>query len=519
MIINQFLTNESLKFLYFIIIKMEMEIDKERRQERVKLGSRFNQGIAELESLISKVDVKDVKDVKDDTIQVEPGYADQDCIDILQEYQSAPDTFDINHPKLRACLRPTPCVNKERPVRSHGRVYCTGRSDEDVIQPGQVSQTIELLSKRVDLQKVESRKDDQENSDDRLKFLRIKFELEANSAKKLEEQVEEEDSAIREMLATSPSVPVSKYIAERQRLEHKESEAVMTSKIIDLAKGNEMLTGMMAQLIQSQTKLTQEMSVMKVHLEKTHEAALRTLGEESFSTQIKNIFKGGVKSAIIKIVTSPLTAFNIVFFRPFKKAFNKWIRDPIELIWGTILLIAVILTLIVLAVKFNQSYPELMTIAMSGLNTLMEKFKDLNATFLGWLGPEVVEILKNGYTYAQDAAFNFFYWMTASLKGLFQSAVSYIIDSVKASMPSMSSFVPSMPSLKFWFRKNRKSVRKQKSPVKRKSVRKQKSPVKKKSVRRQKSPVKRKSVRKQKSPVKRKSVRKQKSPVKKKIAK
>ena len=484
------------------------ELKREDKENKEKLFSVFREGIHELE-LISKQSKENVKEEIEEKLEEkeEVGYTDQDCISLLQDFQSAPENFDENDPKLYACLRPAPCAKGEREVKSHGRVYCTKRSHKQAVN--NLDNTLVAFRKRVDLKRIE-KYTEKDFDNNKLKMLRIKFELESSEVSDIKNEIDKEDKVLKELLDSAPPPPLIKYIHERQQLDRKEGEMKMTENLIELSKDNELLKGMMAQLIQHQTAMTQDISEMKVQLNKTHEAALYTLGEESYLTTVGRLFKGGLRASITTILTSPLFVTKLIFVRPWKKAFDKWLKDPIELIWGTLLLVASILALMVLCVRLNQSYPELMSILMSALNGLMSYIGKINSSFCAWLGPEVTEILATGVEYIKNGVINIWLWGLGALNSLFQSSIQFLINGITSKM-------------KFWFgkkrvMKKRKSAKKSLRKTGKKSAKKSVRKTGKKSARKVKKSAK-KSLRKTGKKSAKKSVRKVKKSAKKSVRK
>jgi hypothetical protein len=406
----------------------------------------FEQGLEELKQVLAEAQQGNAKVI----LTPEPGYTDADCIQLLNQYSENPESFDMDEPKLYACMRPQPCRAPEKEVVTHGRAFCTKRSNKTVIQ--NLPSTIELLNKRVDMIDIEKKT----NTDDSLKLLKIKWQLqEADSqVDDAVQQLQTEDQTLTETEKALQDAPdlvrdLKAWADLREKQDVQNAQREMTEKLLHLTEGQAMLAGMNAQLIELQRRTTKTLDKLEARTEKleakmdkTYEAALHTLGEESWSTQIHRLMKGGVRTATINILTAPLSIFKLVFWRPWKKAFNYWIWDRVEFIWGTILLVASLLMLLVMYHKFGAAYPELMQICMGGLKSLGTSFVDMNEVWMRYLGEETVEMLQQDAQYILSGVGTFWSWLMGQLVALARSGISFItqevVGGVTAAVKSMT---------------------------------------------------------------------------------
>lgn len=411
-----------------------------------KFLSAFADGLKELQATIASAEAE---------VQPEPGYTDTDCLKMLREFQDDKESFEPNSPKLYACLRPQPCKGKEKKIISHGREYCTGRSFETVSEPQQLAKTIQLFEQRIDLQLLRKKEIDLDQTmlgKHSLAEMKYNADLEWNQSIEQAQEKMEELESVQDMLKKAPELHevLGAWKDERMKYEVKKTEALMIDKILEGTEGIDALKSMNNKLAQQATKVDQQLDASAKRLEKleekmnmiadtvgvmagqmgkVHEAAIYSLGEETWSMQLGRFFSGSMYDIVKRLVwDAPIKFAKFLFWEPFKDAFNYWIYDRLKFIWGTFLLVTVCLVLLSLFYKFGVAYPETMQTVMSGINAILRHFGGVNKWWMGVVGQESLDMLYTGWTSLSTGSL--FYTIYGGIKSFFGILIRSAIPSL-----------------------------------------------------------------------------------------
>lgn len=240
----------------------------------------------------------------------------------------------------------------------------------------------------------------------------------------------------RKILTSTTSVltQVRRVIQEEQEEEEENEENEEVDREIDASvketTGN--IPKLLNDIIKTLNKNDERMRRIEKEQEYTNRAARKTLGEEYWNEKLLKILRSGPRKIMSELLYSPFRFLNIVVLRPALTVFWKFFGRWFYLIWGMLMLLLLVISIMSFYLYVGKHYPRFMDTLIEIAIELFGQAKETGSLLAEQLSP----LYRESFNILMDQIGDYYNWGYSKIFEILTGFMSIIVNFVKSMVHS-----------------------------------------------------------------------------------